>query len=343
MRLWQLNPDGPVRRLIEGVRLRANDVSKPLDSPATHSASKHGHCDEPTDSTSDQAVLGNETDSTDSSIQASVTDESTTIWFERVSIRAMDMEMIDAASDCDLKFSYLARGWRASKQITQSRIETLIADEALRKFYALAPEDRSEASIELSLLASAASMRREAWPANIDIDAGVNAARELIAKFVQMFGSGQTVVAQDLDLSFLLPDPETDLRVEINRVDLIDGGSGIELIAIDCSDRMEYRHSISNDPVMWAWLLAAYCHYPVPVVRVRNQNIRLAEEEVWEVSEGETDRIIGDLPRELNRVRHELDPQPSVGRWCADCGFSHVCPASGRLSPNDLRREAMSR
>lgn len=229
----------------------------------------------------------------------------------------------------------LPRDERSSPVLAQGNA----VHDALRLFFSVAPEDRSQEAI---IAALKTVWRRHAKPevfGNPEAEASYgHDAIDMLRRYFEEFDTSSVPLGLEDWVSVMLGD--TEFYGKIDRAEYRRQGDGLDIVDYKTGRRTLEPEDLRDEPAAQIYLLASEAFFKVPVVRVRFIYLRTSEEIAWTPEPEEIDETRERLLRLAAEIQATDEFEPFPGAQCRYCPFAARCPERHRVTLDALVGDA---
>ncbi len=166
-----------------------------------------------------------------------------------------------------------------------ARLEAnMIARLALDLLFRMAPGERTEEAVEECISRSMVRRHSGLFLDGEWLDEAVKEAAEMVHDYVSCLGAEHPTLATNVELVSFFERSDTFISDTIDRIDLLDDGDAIGLIAYKFTDEEAGAEPDELDELMvTAWIVLAGEHLARRTARISIVNLRTRESEIWMV------------------------------------------------------------
>jgi putative RecB family exonuclease len=225
----------------------------------------------------------------------------------------------------------LPREFQESPQLAQGNA----VHEALRLFYSIAPEDRSQLAIEAALRTI---WRKHAKPEVFGSrDAEIAWGRDAIEMLQRYFDNFDTsTYPLGLEDWVSVNIDGTEFFGKIDRAERRRQGDGIDIVDYKTGRRTLEPEDIRDEPAAQIYLLGGSATFREPVIQVRFIYLRTGEEVSWTPEPDEVEETRERLAKLASTIGETTDWEGFPGPQCNFCPFAARCPDRHKVSREAL-------
>lgn len=219
---------------------------------------------------------------------------------------------------------------RPSPQLAQGNA----VHDALRLFYSIAPEERSEQSIALALKTVwRAHWKPELFGRNAEIDYG-NDAIDMLRRYFNGFDTSAYPLGLEDWVSVEIEG--TEFYGKVDRAERRRIGDGLDIVDYKTGRRQLEPEDLRDEPAAQIYLLGATETFREPVVRVRFIYLRTGEEIAWTPEPEEIEETRERLAKLAKEISSTATFEAFPGPHCQFCPFATRCTDRHRVSLDAL-------
>ena len=207
--------------------------------------------------------------------------------------------------------------------------------EALRLFYGLAPDERSQAAIVAALRTIWRNHAKPGVFGNREAEASFGRdAIDMLCRYFDGFDTSGISLGLEDWVSVQLGD--TEFFGKVDRADRRPAGDGLDIVDYKTGRRTLEPEDLRDEPAAQIYLLGAEATFREPVVRVRFIYLRTGEEIAWSPEPDEVEETRERLTKLAAEINSTTSFQAFPGPQCQYCPYASRCTERHRVSLDSL-------